>query len=123
MCFNRQNANKINTDLKVWRRPIKDLEIYLPMGTLIFSALSITVLAGYAIAKDPTNTMTIFNVILPVFASWVGTILAFYFGRENFESANKQVRELVDRLTPEERATAPRQLDYETFGQHGIFST
>ena len=75
--------------------------------TLIFSALAITIIAGYAIAKNPANTMTIFNIVLPVFASWVGTILAFYFGRENFESANKQVREMVERLTPEKRAKAP----------------
>jgi hypothetical protein len=25
-------------------------------------------------------------------ATWVGTVLAFYFGREDFESASKQVR-------------------------------
>jgi hypothetical protein len=39
-----------------------------------------------------------------VIASWIGTVLAFYFGRENFESANRQVREMIERLTPEERA-------------------
>jgi hypothetical protein len=57
--------------------------------------------------KTPDNTMTIFNIILPVMASWVGTILAFYFGRENFESANKQVQEMVQRLTPDQRAKKP----------------
>jgi hypothetical protein len=51
--------------------------------------------------------MTIFNIVLPVFASWVGTILAFYFGRENFESANAQVREMVHSISPEERARKP----------------
>ena len=79
----------------------------LAYSTLIFSALAITVLAVVAIVKDTKNTMTIFNIVLPVFASWVGTVLAFYFGRENFESANQQVRELVQRLTPEQRAEAP----------------
>jgi hypothetical protein len=74
--------------------------------TLIFSALAITALAVVAIVMDHQNAMTIFNIVLPVFASWVGTILAFYFGRENFESANKQVRELVQRLSPEQLAKA-----------------
>jgi hypothetical protein len=78
----------------------------LAYGILAFSTTAIIVLAIYVIRKDPGNGMTIFNIVLPVFASWVGTILAFYFGRENFESANKQVRELVQRLTPEERAKA-----------------
>ncbi len=71
---------------------------------LIFSAISITMLAIYTIAKEPSEAKNIFNVVLPVFSSWVGTILAFYFGRESFESANQQVRELVEKLDPEERA-------------------
>jgi len=79
----------------------------LAYGILVFATLAITVLAAIAIINDSANTMTIFNIVLPVFASWVGTILAFYFGRENFESANQQVRELVQRLTPGERAKKP----------------
>jgi hypothetical protein len=34
-------------------------------------------------------------------------VLAFYFGRENFESANSQMRQLISKLSPEERAQAP----------------
>jgi hypothetical protein len=80
----------------------------LAYGTFIFSVSAITILAATAIINDTENknTMAIFNIVLPVFASWVGTVLAFYFGRENFESANKQVRELVQKLTPEQRAKA-----------------
>ncbi len=78
----------------------------LAYAILAFSALGITALAIGAILVDKENTMTIFNVVLPVLASWVGTILAFYFGRENFESANRQVRDMVERLTPEQRAKA-----------------
>ncbi len=73
---------------------------------LAFSILAITVLAIYVIRGNPDEGKNIFNIVLPVFASWVGTVLAFYFGRDNFESANKQVREIVRRLTPEERAKA-----------------
>lgn len=76
----------------------------LAYGTLIFSGLAITILAVVAILRSPAdNTMTVFNIVLPVMASWVGTILAFYFGRENAEMANQQVREIVQRLTPEQR--------------------
>lgn len=85
----------------------------LAYGTLIFSGLAITIMAVIAIVTDPKNTMTIFNIVLPMFASWVGTILAFYFGRENFESASQQVqaatqqvREIAQALTPEQRAEA-----------------
>jgi len=78
----------------------------LAYSTLIFSALAITILAAVAIAMNSENSLTIFNVVLPVFATWVGTILAFYFGRENFESANRQVREMIQQLAPEQRAEA-----------------
>ena len=81
---------------------------YIAIGILIFSVLAITVLAIVAILNQEKNgdTMTILNMVLPVFASWVGTIIAFYFGRENFESANRQVRELVEKVNPEQRAKA-----------------
>jgi hypothetical protein len=74
---------------------------YIILG---FSLTSITILAYYAIKQDPTEARNIFNVILPVFASWVGTVLAFYYGRENFESANQEVRKMVQQLTPEQRS-------------------
>jgi hypothetical protein len=32
---------------------------------------------------------------VPVFASWVGTVLAFYFGKDNFETAHREVRQTV----------------------------
>src|SRR5437660_837167 len=31
----------------------------------------------------------VLTAVLPVVAAWVGTVLAFYFGRENYESAAK----------------------------------
>lgn len=76
---------------------------WLAVGTMVFAASTITVLAVVAMCNQPTETMTIFNIVLPVMASWVGTILAFYFGRENFESANKSVKDLIDRISPEQR--------------------
>ncbi|MGD0612953.1 MAG: hypothetical protein ABSB41_15750 [Anaerolineales bacterium] len=42
------------------------------------------------IIVDKSNTMTIFNTILPVIGTWVGTVIAFYFGRENYETASQQ---------------------------------
>jgi len=77
--------------------------IWIAVGTMGFAALTITALAIIAILKQPDETMTIFNIVLPVMASWVGTILAFYFGKENFESANKSVRDMIERISPEQR--------------------
>jgi hypothetical protein len=68
------------------------------------SIIAITLLAIYTIYKDPKEAKNILNVVLPVFASWVGTILAFYYGRENFETANAEVRKIIQQITPEQRA-------------------
>ena len=78
----------------------------LAYGTVIFSAVGIICLAAYIISKDSGNAMTVFNIVLPVFASWVATILAFYYGRENFESANQEVRKMVQ-LTTQQREEEP----------------
>lgn len=80
---------------------------YLAFSVLGFSGLIVVALGIAAIAADETQAINIFNVILPVVASWVGTVLAYYFGRENFESANQQVREMVQRLSPDQLAKSP----------------
>lgn len=82
----------------------RNILAYIILG---FSLGGILGIAIVAIVLDPSSTMTVFNVVLPVFASWVGTVLAYYFGRENFESASQEVRKMVDRLSPEERSETP----------------
>lgn len=71
------------------------------------SVLAITLLAIYTISKAHNEAKNIFNTVLPVFASWVGTILAYYYGRENFEAANAEVRKIIRQITPEQRAIEP----------------
>ena len=41
----------------------------------------------------------ILGVILPVVSAWVGTVLAFYFSRENYESAVRSTTNLVRQIT------------------------
>jgi hypothetical protein len=79
---------------------------WVAISVLGFSGLALTAMAIVAILNEPTNATTIFNITLPVIASWVGTVLAYYFGRENFETANQQIRELVQLTTREKRAQA-----------------
>jgi hypothetical protein len=37
----------------------------------------------------------VFTAVLPLFGAWVGTILAFYFGKENFEAATRSVTNIA----------------------------
>ena len=56
---------------------------------------------------------TLLRILLPVFATWVGTVLAYYYGRENFESASREVQTTnaqfleMARLTREQREARP----------------
>jgi hypothetical protein len=80
---------------------------------IICTIVTLLVLGAIAINQNQSNALTLFNILLPVLATWVGTVLAFYFGRENFESASKQVRATnaqliqIAQLTQEERARQP----------------
>lgn len=53
--------------------------------------------AGFSAVKD------IFGILLPVLSAWAGTVLAFYFSRENFEAAARNTSALVRQLTAEEK--------------------
>src|SRR5204862_7355341 len=44
--------------------------------------------------------------ILPVVAGWVGTVLAFYYGKENFEAGTKSVTTAAQALTSKDKLDA-----------------
>jgi len=41
--------------------------------------------------------------VLPVVAAWVGTVMAFYFGKENFKAATDSVSQIARQLTSQEK--------------------
>jgi hypothetical protein len=50
--------------------------------------------------KRHDNAKDILNILLPVIGTWMGTILAFYFSKDNFEAANRQAKSLLDQINP-----------------------
>lgn len=52
----------------------------------------------------------VLSIFLPMFGTWVGTIIAFYFSKENFEAASKSTqqltKEITETLTPKQRLEA-----------------
>jgi len=44
----------------------------------------------------------VFNALLPLLGTWVGTVLAYYFSRKNFETASQSVERMVS-LTTEQK--------------------
>jgi hypothetical protein len=81
----------------------------LALGVVGFSVTAVAVLAAVVLLRssNPENSaQLILTAVLPLFGSWVGTVLAFYFSRENFESASRHTADLVQRFGPDERLRA-----------------
>lgn len=53
-----------------------------------------------------TQIKDILAILLPVLGTWVGTVLAFYFSKENFLAASQQASSLVRQLTPDQKLEA-----------------
>ncbi|MET0388684.1 MAG: CBS domain-containing protein, partial [Polyangiales bacterium] len=65
-------------------------------GTI--AGISALTLAGAAWTGAKTFAATsevVFNALLPLLGTWIGTVLAYYFSRKNFESASQSVERLV----------------------------
>lgn len=53
------------------------------------SALSITIIVSGDKQNVDERAKLVLNSTLPLFGTWVGTVLAYYFARENFEAASR----------------------------------
>jgi len=59
------------------------------------SALSVTIIVSGDQAKANERASLVLNSTLPLFGTWVGTVLAYYFARENFEAASRSTERFV----------------------------
>jgi signal-transduction protein with cAMP-binding, CBS, and nucleotidyltransferase domain len=84
-----------------------DARTFLALFITIVTVIAITVLSVVAIVTPDESAsgraQSIMNVVLPLFGTWIGTVLAYYFSRENFESAAAQTQQLIQQISPEER--------------------
>ena len=53
----------------------------------------------YKTEKTEAVATNIFNALLPLFGTWVGTLLAYYFSKDNFEAASKSVRDMASKVS------------------------
>ena len=82
----------------------KSTRFWLAIGVTIVSITAVTLLARIIISKGTdTAAQNVLNSVLPLLGTWVGTILAYYFSKENFEAATRSVTELAKQVTPQER--------------------
>jgi uncharacterized membrane protein len=71
-------------------------QVVVIAGFILVGLLAMVILV---IPGDNTSRLEsakwVFNAIVPLVASWVGAVIAFYFGRDNYEAATEQVLALT----------------------------
>jgi hypothetical protein len=70
---------------------------------VLISVVGVAVLGTIAIRGDRSQAKEILTMILPMIGTWVGTVLAFYFGKEQLEAATRSVTAIARELTPDEK--------------------
>ena len=79
---------------------------WLATIVVVISLIAVTVLGTIAIIHSDnkgSSAQSILTMVLPMIGTWVGTVLAFYFGKEQLEAATRSVTAIAQQLTPEEK--------------------
>ncbi len=85
----------------------RGITMWVIIATGVLGVLGIVLAILYvALSENPSDGLAeaksilqfIFSALLPLWGTWIGTVLAYYFSKENFEAANKSVRELVGQM-------------------------
>lgn len=78
-------------------------------GTLSISGIALTIIIAIAIKGGnwEERALSIFASVLPVFSTWVGTVLAFYFTNESRRQAAVEAREARGAADEGEPITRP----------------
>lgn len=81
-------------------------------GVVITSGIAI----GFAGGSRAETSRLVFSSVLPLFGTWVGTVLAFYFARENLQAATESTLALagLETATPVTRVMI-RESDFVAY--------
>ena len=93
--------------------PNQWFRLVLAGGLTLVSTLGIVWLSIVIIQKGTSGNeaQSVLNSVLPLFGSWVGTVLAYYFSRENFEAATRSVNDMAKQLTAQDKLHAAKVKD------------
>ncbi|MDR0834910.1 MAG: hypothetical protein LBN93_12160 [Candidatus Symbiothrix sp.] len=71
-------------------------------------AIAIICIIKYSKIEDAVGFIA--QTLLPLWGTWFGTVLAFYFTKENLDAANKSNRALLNRLSANDQQFASRSV-------------
>jgi hypothetical protein len=75
--------------------------IIVSLSIVGMAIVSFLVIIFASDADRPEMARLVFASILPLLGTWVGTVLAFYFARENLEAATNSTIQLARRIEPD----------------------
>ena len=55
------------------------------------------------LGKKVRRWINVLQILFPLWGTWIGTVLAFYFGKTNFEVAVKSYESVIEKLSPNEK--------------------
>jgi predicted transcriptional regulator len=100
-----------------------DARSVLAFGITFTALVGILILAWVTIATTDAQAnaraQSVLNITLPLFGTWVGTVLAYYFSRENFEAATNSTQKLYGQFSMEEKL---RSIPIATVMTKNVFS-
>ena len=113
----KKNEEKSNSNLTEKSRNRTFLTIWIvTAGLIIIVIFGLLIVTNKCTINDCARAEDTFNIIVPIIASWIGTVLAFYFGRENFESATDRILQLskdsLDDIPVEQMMISRRTMIY-----------
>lgn len=101
------NRRTTDASLRPW---LAMLLIGLSVGGIVLAA-AISILAQQDETERAATTRLVFTSVLPLFGTWVGTVLAFYFAKDNLQAATESTVRLsgrAERTTVVAGAMIPR---------------
>ncbi len=67
-------------------------------SSVVLVIIAMALIFATAEAKRAEVADKIFTMVLPMLATWVGTVLAYYFSGDNFDKAHKNASEMVEQM-------------------------
>jgi hypothetical protein len=98
-----QSGAAANDEPKYRFNLAKWIIVFVFSATGMIGIVAIVMATVFYNEKSFGSVKDILGILLPVLSAWAGAVIAFYFGRENFESGTKSSAALVMQLTSEEK--------------------
>lgn len=85
-----------------WGRIILTISIgafsIIVIGLITLKSVAILDVPNSPISERISAIQSLFSTILPLIGTWMGAVIAYYFGKENFDAANKSVQAMVQKM-------------------------